>query len=469
MDNANVLTRGCKRAFLCLLASVELVMVVAVPLHAQEWSKRYTVTIPIEGVSDDDVYASAINKIRIKAASDAGRYVQGDEVVVGNKYIKSIHVASSAVVSIRNVSKRIFKKGGLRNMQVAGTAYVDNRVLQQQIEAIRNNAQLARNLRHENDALAKIFLRLAVIDKQMKSVKGTADYLRLQAQQTSEEAAFRSLMDTSRAELGLKNLDDLYIKSKIKNINSQRKAADEREAALKEDVQAQSYNVRVIAWLKRNYYQRITSGTTIRLHTDGVSAGRIMKLKVQWDTHMGCPERSQIAKSLGYYFSNYTEENPDTLHAEYDPDAISHNLGEHERFKDFMGGCVSWPATWDLSSNMVYKFYQHVRGKKPKPKMPVGATPMGQVLISRAIDAYEINPYQDETLGYYGMLPVLGYIKSHFLKIDISFKLSGEPIYSFFIFDGKKLQEKGERVVYLQLPKDIKSVQGVVARVQMVM
>gem|GEM_PF-4639927 len=449
-------------ALACLLVAVGCVMMSVCPANAQSWSKPYMVSAPVNaGMSDHDALVAAMNRIRVKASEDAGKYVQGEEVVAGGRYAKSIHIVSAAIVKLNVLSKTFFHKNDKKYIRVKAAATVDGDLLKQQIKAIQHNAQLAINLRHENDALSGIFLKLSEIDKKLASMKKTSDSLLLQSLRISEGAALIDILNKSRAEMGLGNLDSLYKESMKKNIASQQEELKKEKIAMEQRVKDQSYNIRLVEWLKRNYYQHIASNTAVKLHVEGVSASKIMAISVKWDTHMGCPVRSRMMKKLGFYFSNYTVQNPDVIKTSFDPDAINYDLGSDESIKSFLGGCVSWPSTWDMGTNMEYRFYRHIQQEKHNKKQDVWVN-IGGISVLRTLPK---TYYVDITKSYYGDLPVLYYMHSHNIKLQVYVKSTGERIASILLFDGKKLTEKGERTVYFKLHDGEDISQGLTARV----
>lgn len=282
--------------------------------NAEMWSKQYQVDYTL-GDNDNrtDARKIAINKLRMLAAADAGKYIQGDEVLMNDKYAKGIHIATASIVSVKDIKETTtINNAGQSVLHLAATATVDGGVLKQRIVAIRKDAALAARLEDEDARVAALFERMAELNGNLAAAKETAKMYRLMGERVRVEADIQSVFGQSRKEFApgeLKAIADRYVMEQ-KRAEMERERAEKRAQA-EADLRAAEQKIireskaqKRIAWLQQHFYQPLMKNTTVDAKIEHVvpsdGGGYDITGKLYWDTHMRCPvfhlKRTKINK-----------------------------------------------------------------------------------------------------------------------------------------------------------------------------
>lgn len=287
--------------------------------NAEMWSKQYQVDYTL-GDNDNrtDARKIAINKLRMLAAGDAGKYIQGDEVLMNDKYAKGIHIATASIVSVKDIKETMtVNNAGQSVLHLAATATVDDGVLKQRIAAIRKDAALAARLADEDARVAALFERMAELNGNLAAAKETAKMYRLMGERVRVEADIQSVFGQSRKEFApgeLKAIADRYVMEQ-KRAEMERERAEKRAQA-EADLRAAEQKIireskaqKRIAWLQQHFYQPLMKNTTVDAKIEQVvpsdGGGYDITAKLYWDTHMRCPvfhlKRTKINKFVHEY------------------------------------------------------------------------------------------------------------------------------------------------------------------------
>jgi len=215
-----------------------ILLIATTSANAERWSKQYHVDYTL-GDNDNRTEARkiAINKLRMLAAADAGKYIQGDEVLVDDKYASGIHMATAAIVSIRDAKETTtINDAGQAVLHLTAMATVDDSVLKKRIDAIRKDAGLAARLADEDNRVAALFQRMAELNGNLAAAEETAKMYRLMGERVRVEADIQSIFGQSRKEFApgeLKEIADRYAaaqkKKKIEDMKAEKRAQAEED------------------------------------------------------------------------------------------------------------------------------------------------------------------------------------------------------------------------------------------------
>jgi len=270
---------------------------------AEPWSKQYHADYTL---GDNDSRATArgiaLDKLRLLAAADAGKYIQGDEVLVDDKYASGIHMATAAIISIRDVRElTTINEAGQTVLHLNATAMVDDSVLRKRISAIRNDADWAARLAEEDTRVAALFERMAELNGNLAAAKETAKMYRLMGERVRVEADIQSVFGQSRKEFApgeLKVIANRYVMEKKRQETEQENA--EKRAQAEDDLRDAKNRIieetktqNHIAWLQQYFYQPLLKNTALDVNIEQVvpakNGGYDITAGLKWDTQMQCP------------------------------------------------------------------------------------------------------------------------------------------------------------------------------------
>jgi len=132
------------------------------PANAGEWSHDYQVLYTL---GDNDTRAEArsiaLDKLRLLAAADAGKYIQGDERLENGKYSESIHMAAATIVSVSDIEESVsVNNAGQTVLHISASATVDDAELKKRIAILQKDQSKMKRLadleRKVNALIAKL-------------------------------------------------------------------------------------------------------------------------------------------------------------------------------------------------------------------------------------------------------------------------------------------------------------------------
>jgi len=259
--------------------------------YAGQWSRDYTVDYTF-GDNDNRMSARqiALNKLRMLAAADAGKYIQGDEALVDNKYAHGIHMATAAIVSVNNIRESMrINAAGQSVLHLTATATVDDAVLKSRIASIQHDAALAHKLADEDARVAALFERMSELNDGLAAAKESAKVYRLMAERTRVQSDMHSVFSESRLEFApgtLRAMAD-HKEAREKELLAKKKMKQTRQKILYE-----SENQKQIAKIQQLFYKNILENTTVSTKIDAVTktdSGYQIQLVYLYNPHMDCP------------------------------------------------------------------------------------------------------------------------------------------------------------------------------------
>ncbi len=290
---------------LARMAAIACALLLPCFAHAAQWSRQYSVDYTL-GDNDNRTAARriALNKLRMLAAAAAGKYVQGDEELVNDKYAQSIHMAAAAIVSIRDVKESMsINAAGQSVLHVTATAAVDDAVLKSRIAVMQHNVALARSLADEDARVAALMKRMSEMNGRLAVAKEAAKTYQLMAERTRVGAEIQTLFIQSRMKFAPGTLKAMLDKNdalaKRNAARAKRNAARAKqfkaeiaiqrtEDALREESKVQ----KGIAWLKKHFYHWVMTKTVVKTKITDVThssdGGYDVTVGVAWNTHTKC-------------------------------------------------------------------------------------------------------------------------------------------------------------------------------------
>jgi len=259
--------------------------------HAGQWSREYSVDYTF-GDNDNRAAARriALNKLRMLAAADAGKYVQGDEVLMSNQYASSIHMATAAIIAINHVRESMsINTSGQSVLHITATAAVDDDVLKNRIASIQRDAALAHTLAKEDDKVAALFERMSKLNNDLSSAKESAKVYRLMAERTRVQSDMHSVFSESRLEFApgtLRAMAD-HKEAREKEFLAKKKMKQTRQKILYE-----SENQKQFAETQQLFYKKILEDTTVSTKIENVTKtadGYEIQVSYSYNPHMDCP------------------------------------------------------------------------------------------------------------------------------------------------------------------------------------
>jgi len=259
--------------------------------YAGQWSRDYTVDYTF-GDNDNRMSARqiALNKLRMLAAADAGKYIQGDEALVDNKYAHGIHMATAAIVSVNNIRESMrINAAGQSVLHLTATATVDDAVLKSRIASIQHDAALAHKLADEDARVAALFERMSELNDGLAAAKESAKVYRLMAERTRVQSDMHSVFSESRLEFApgtLRAMAD-HKEAREKELLAKKKMKQTRQKILYE-----SGNQKRLAKIQQLFYKNILENTTVSTKIDAVTktdGGYDIQVAYLYNPHMGCP------------------------------------------------------------------------------------------------------------------------------------------------------------------------------------
>lgn len=150
--------------------------------YAFAWTKEYTQDFNMgDNDSRNTAREWAVDQIKLKAAQEAGTYIQGTTKLVGNDLQETITQIGASIVRITvNSDAMITTADGKPALRVSATADVDESVLTQRIKMMQEDDKKARDLQllaQENQKLREEILALAAQKTTTTDSKALADIL----------------------------------------------------------------------------------------------------------------------------------------------------------------------------------------------------------------------------------------------------------------------------------------------------